>query len=135
MEDAIYLFAFNVGQGNFILLRHKETVILVDAGSKNKDDRSLLLKDHVKACLNGAEIKAVIITHTDDDHYNYLGEGWLKEFLPKSTPLYVGGTFENAKEIIEGLGVDTSQLHSRIPGKPWCNSPTTILGNENIEKN
>lgn len=84
--------------------------------------------------MNGAEIKAIIITHTDDDHYNYLGEGWLKEFLPKGTPIYVGGSFENAKGIIEKLGVDSSQLYSRVLGKPWYNSPTTSLTNENIEE-
>lgn len=137
LEDAIYLFAFNVGQGNFILLRHKETVILVDAGSKNKDDKRPCFpnpKDRVEACLKGAEIKAVIITHTDDDHYNYLGKDWLKKFLQKGAPIYVGGTFENAKRIIEGLGVDSSQLHSRVLGRSWYNSPTTSLTNENIEE-
>ena len=136
-EGVIYLFAFNVGQGNFTLLRHKETAILIDAGSKNKDDKHPCFpnpKGHVKACLEGAKIKAIIITHTDDDHYNYLGEDWLKEILPKGTLLYVGGTFGNAKGIIEGLGVDSSQLHSRVPGELWRNSLTTFETNESIER-
>lgn len=134
-KGVIYLFAFNVGQGNFILLRHAETAILVDAGSKDKDDlRSSKLEERVKACLEGAKIEAVIITHTDDDHYNYLGEDWLKSFLRKGAPLYVGGTFEKAKKIIERLGVDSSQLHSRVPGQFWRNSSKTSALNEDIEK-
>ena len=135
-EGVVYLFAFNVGQGNFILLRHGGTAILIDAGSKNKGDKTLYFlnpKDRLETCLKGARIKAIIITHTDDDHYNYLGEDWLKEFLPKGTPLYVGGTFENAKGIIEKLGVDSSQLHSRVLGEHWCNFSTTLLENKNIE--
>lgn len=136
-EGVIYLFAFNVGQGNFILLRHKETAILVDAGSKNKSDKLSCFpnpRSRVETCLKGVKIKAIIITHTDDDHYNYLGEEWLKEFLSKDAPIYVGGTFEKAKKIVESLGLNASCVHSRVPGEPWYNSVTNTETNENVEK-
>ena len=46
----------------------------------------------------------------------------------------MGSTFENAKGIIEKLGVDSSQLHTRVPGEFWRNSPTTSMTNKNVEE-
>lgn len=66
----LYMFAFNVGQ-NFILLRCQKTAILVDAGSSSKTNCSSYIQELFEACLGNAEIKAIIITHPDSDHYNY----------------------------------------------------------------
>lgn len=96
----LYMFAFNVGQGNFILLRCQKTAILVDAGSSSKTNCSSYIQGIFEACLGNAEIKAIIITHPDSDHYNYLQESWVKKHFSGDVTAYIGCSPKEIKTVL-----------------------------------
>lgn len=112
-EPILYMFAFNVGQGNFILLRCQKTAILVDAGSSSKTNCSSYIQELFEACLGNAEIKAIIITHPDSDHYNYLQEGWVKSHFSKDVTAYIGCSPEKVKTVLGDCRV--GNVFSRVP--------------------
>ena len=73
--DSLHLFVFNVGQGNFCLIKKAKSAIIVDAGSGNSKANFTKfndIKEILKKVLGPAKIKAVIITHPHADHYNLL---------------------------------------------------------------
>lgn len=86
-ESQITLTAFNVGQGNCILVEDKnkpQEAVLVDCGSKESNDdrraesgKPLINKpttiDDIRKRLVDKKV-SVIITHYHDDHYNWLPE-------------------------------------------------------------
>lgn len=88
-DNSLYMFVVNVGQGNFILLRKGENAILVDAGSNSKEKVSIYIESYFESCMKGAMINAVIITHLDKDHYNYLKENYVKNKLDKKAPFFI----------------------------------------------
>lgn len=74
--EALHVFIFKVGQGNFCMIKKGGNAIVVDAGSYSMQKVKFLnlkkLKIFFLLCLSNAKIKAVIITHADVDHYNFL---------------------------------------------------------------
>lgn len=81
-DNDLNVFVFNVGQGNFVILRYNENLIIIDAGNiaagrtdKAQTDFESYYNGHKEvwnAIINGAQLKAVIISHPDADHYNYI---------------------------------------------------------------
>ena len=70
-EDAMVLFATNVGKGDALILRAGDYACLIDAGKARAMGR-------VKAALAGmgiSRLEGVFLTHTDDDHAG--GLEWL----------------------------------------------------------
>ena len=86
----LYVFAFNVGDGNFILLKERKTAILVDAGSSSVHLCKRYIRNYFKKCLGNASIEAVIITHPDNDHINFLGMPWIKSHFSEDVVAFVG---------------------------------------------
>ena len=76
------IFVLNVGQGNFVILRYNGNLVVIDAGTiakPNTDvprnsfmDYYLDHSDVLGGIIKEAKLKAVIITHPDADHYNYI---------------------------------------------------------------
>lgn len=80
-DNDLNVFVFNVGQGNFVILRYYKNLVIIDAGNiagradNPQTDFESYYNDHkdvLDAIINGAQLKAVIITHPDADHYNYI---------------------------------------------------------------
>lgn len=80
-NDDLNVFVFNVGQGNFVILRYNKNLVIIDAGNiagiadNPQTDFESYYNDHeyvLNAIINEAQLKAVIITHPDADHYNYI---------------------------------------------------------------
>lgn len=89
-DGSLNIFPFASGQGNFILLKCEDRIIILDAGSQSpgfsgknvfNEGRSPLswdmflkqYKNILDEIFSEAQIKAVIITHPDSDHYDWLG--------------------------------------------------------------
>lgn len=90
-NSKLHIFAFNVGQGNCIILRKGAAAVIIDAGegSGKIDSFRALILPKIKTVLKGAKIKAIFITHPHDDHYNILKE--FENLIPKNIPGYFGG--------------------------------------------
>ena len=114
--EGLHLFFFNVGHGNFILVRDKNNAMIVDAGSDNKNtikkhdtgsENGTKVKDYIKElfqhCLGAAVLRQIIITHNHKDHKNYVYDGsnniiwelftgvqklWSPEIITKPTKLH-----------------------------------------------
>lgn len=113
-EEDIFFFIFNVGQGNFILLRKGDVAILVDAGSSTPGVCVSYIEDLFKACLGRAKIGSVIITHPDEDHYNYLKETWFNSEILPGGPVFVGCPIEK-RVTIEAV-FSSKNMFYRSPG-------------------
>ena len=66
-NDDLYLFAFKVGQGNFVLLRHQKDVVIVDAGIDNQNRKIPSLEK----IFEGANVRYVFLTHPHVDHWSF----------------------------------------------------------------
>lgn len=73
-DKNLYVFAFNVGQANFILLRKGNSAVIVDAGQGKKDKLfAKTAKEKASELLSEIQnIEAIFITHPHDDHYSLL---------------------------------------------------------------
>ena len=91
--EALHVFIFKVGQGNFCMIKKGKNVIVVDAGSYSMQNSEVFnfeeIKDIFLLCLSNAKIKAVIITHADVDHYNFLKS--LEQFFDPDCFFILGG--------------------------------------------
>lgn len=98
----LHVFAFNVGQGNCIILRHGNESAIIDAGKgngldkpddKSQFDRFVLPK--ITALLRETKLKAVFVTHPHTDHYNLLWDLIEGEKLSRGYPIFLGGAEQN----------------------------------------
>ena len=82
-DDDLNVFICNIGQGNFVILRYNKKLVIIDAGNiiatPKSDKAKIMFEDYYPThkevfdeIFKGAELKVVIITHPDADHYNYL---------------------------------------------------------------
>lgn len=78
LNEDFNVFVLNVGQGNFIVLKYKKNIAIVDAGvAYNIMPFQNFWNKHSKILskiFDNTSIKAVVITHPDKDHYNYIPE-------------------------------------------------------------
>lgn len=111
-SDSLHIFAFNVGQGNCIILRKQKDVIIIDAGKGSGDIHSMILPK-IKAILGSnkekVNLKGIFITHGDQDHINLFKE-ILQDLVPKSStektpeiPVYFGKTKKTLSKIFGGM--------------------------------
>ena len=103
-KEALHVFIFKVGQGNFCMIQKGANVVIVDAGSSNEKWKDEGIQDIFELCLNEAKIQAVIITHADEDHYNLLSA--LENYMDPSCFFVVGGTEAHRNAILSTLQVD-----------------------------
>ncbi len=67
-NDELAIYAFNVGQANFVALTKNNKAVIVDAGFQDK-------RHTPQACYNilqGHSIEAIYITHPHADHYSFI---------------------------------------------------------------
>lgn len=80
-EDETYLFVFNVGQGNFIVLRKGSRITIIDVSDtlcdKLRSDENF--KKAILKIFEGANITNIIISHNHKDHLGGLSS--LLDFL------------------------------------------------------
>lgn len=65
-----YVYFFNVGQGEMALLKEKNEIVLVDAGSTTNNVTTIL--ENYLRHENITRISYIIVSHFHDDHINYL---------------------------------------------------------------
>lgn len=98
-DGNLYVFALDVGQANFIIMRKSKEIVVVDAGLGSKAPHFTCLAPKIKNIFDGATLSAVFITHPHDDHFNL--------FL-KSSPLFLGSfcNFSNTEFYLGGTDID-----------------------------
>lgn len=74
LPDYVKLSVFNVGQGNLVLLRKGKNAVLIDAGSISSNCSSSTTES-IENELKDVTIKAMIVTHVDDDHWRFVKAG------------------------------------------------------------
>ena len=79
-KEEVHVFFFNVGQGNFCLLRYGSNVAIIDVSKtiseklipiteENIDTKPIVeFQKILRAVFNGTELKTVIFTHNHEDH-------------------------------------------------------------------
>ena len=89
-DGSLNIFPFASGQGNFILLKHHDRIMVLDGGTQspgfsgsnafaegkspsNWDEFLVKNMDILSEIFSKAQISAVLITHPDSDHYAWLG--------------------------------------------------------------
>ncbi|MDR1982744.1 MAG: MBL fold metallo-hydrolase, partial [Holosporaceae bacterium] len=88
-DGQLYINAFNVGQGNFIVLRKENRAVIIDAGGVPFDEEHIKIDE----LLVDVVIDAVFITHPHDDHFSLFNNKLFGAF-PKSfanTVFYLSG--------------------------------------------
>ena len=92
----LYTFVFNVGQGNFCLMRKNNKIVIVDAGKGNGLESYVnITKEFLDTFFAGSVVEAVFITHPHTDHFNL--------FLDPKTSL-IDKYFDNFKTTCFWLG-------------------------------
>ena len=129
-DKNLYIFAFNVGQANFILLRKGNSAVIVDAGQGKKDELfTETAKDKASKLLSEIQnIEAIFITHPHDDHYSLLLPtspiGRLFK-ITDATVLILGGS----KNDWTGTGILELPPKSQIFSTDMSNWKQSFLGN------
>ncbi len=89
-DGSLNIFPFASGQGNFILLKHRDHIMILDGGTQSpgfsgsnafaegkspSNWKEFLVKNRyiLNEIFSKAQISAVLITHPDSDHYAWLG--------------------------------------------------------------
>lgn len=107
-KKSLHIFIFKVGQGNFCMIKKGANAVIVDAGSHNVQHYDIVaftdIQNIFELCLKKAKIKAIIITHADEDHYNFLSS--LKEYLDSDCFFVIGGTEAHKNTILSTLSLD-----------------------------
>lgn len=66
--------AFNIGQGNCVLLKHGGNAIMIDAGtlSAPEQENLALVENRILKEVRDTRVRAIVITHRDTDHWKLL---------------------------------------------------------------
>lgn len=76
----LYTFVFNVGQGNFCLMRKNNKIVIVDAGKGNGLESYVnITKEFLNPFFAKSVVEAVFITHPHDDHFDLFFNGLVIE--------------------------------------------------------
>ena len=85
---------YNVGQANFIVLKHGDHALIADCGTASNESWKNM-HGNLSKFLKSTKKISVLITHQHDDHYNRLNELFdlinLKENPDKLDRIIVGG--------------------------------------------
>ena len=72
--DHVKLSIFNIGQGNFILMKNAKNAIIIDAGTwMSPHDLSLTTRS-ITCDFENITINTVVVTHIDKDHWGLMEE-------------------------------------------------------------
>ena len=93
-SENLYVFAFNVGQANCIVLRKGSNCIIIDAGGSfyQKDSKEKVLEGKVLTLISATIVDAVFVTHPYEDHYTLLQDPIFEPFLKTTTKFFLGGS-------------------------------------------
>lgn len=142
-DSNLHIFAFNVEQGNCIILRKKNEVVIIDAGYGKKhlkDIRSVILPK-IQAVLNSTVLKAIFITHPHDDHHTIIPEllessnSFTHPTINDETKVFLGGPASSwSKSVETSLGKLKKKLKGTdryyiASGVPKCNEIAHHLPN------
>ena len=98
-NNMLYLFAFNTGQANCIILRKGKKVVIFDAGgefvSESQSEKAIHL-------IEGTTVESVFITHPHADHFSLMSI--FGQYLSENTRLYLGGKEDDWKDLLEKEG-------------------------------
>jgi hypothetical protein len=94
-ESELYVFAFNTGQANCIILRKGDKAVLFDAGGNFFEEKE---REKAVNLLNGVHLDAVFITHPHSDHYSLLLPVFATH-IARDTKFFFGGTAADWEEI------------------------------------
>ena len=142
-RHGIQVFFINVNQGNFICVKNCRTnkIVIVDAGSSNLrfeelDQRSL------SYIFGNCMISAIILTHLDKDHYNYLKQEKFKAFLTingvnfSNVIMVCGMSNPNQRSLLTKVKIPVKIKYNVIPKPNTCIiqqvDGTTTVADEDI---
>ena len=137
VERNLTLYAMAVGQGdgNIILCPNGRDVLIVDMGAKISQytDRhygAYLLKEKFKVVENKMNIH-IVVTHTDEDHYNFLPTTfsalWYPELLERVQEIVIGNQFEKYGKMFKRWVSQTDNM----PPVYAINGGSECFGNDN----
>ena len=95
--DTLHCFVFNIGQGNFVVLKFNKNILIIDCGSSaiTWDKFHEKNEEVINAIFKESSIKAVVVTHPDEDHYNVLESLFATTTLDKKCIFVVGRKNKN----------------------------------------
>ena len=108
----LHVYALPVGQGDCTIIQCPNgNIVVVDCGSRGGEPRRLST-DQIKNFLNGhvKKVVAIIITHPDIDHYNYLDKIIQEEDTEYIKEVIIGGKLNDYVAIKNWL---TTYFHSK----------------------
>ena len=86
---------YNVGQANFIALKHGTNALIVDCGTSNENKWKGINNPNLSKFFNDVGNLSVLITHQHDDHFNKLNELFDLIDLKSLDKLIIGGDVSN----------------------------------------
>ena len=95
--DTLHCFVFNIGQGNFVVLKFNKNILIIDCGSSAIIWDKFYEKNEevINAIFKESSIKAVVVTHPDEDHYNVLESLFATTTLDEKCIFVVGRKNKN----------------------------------------
>lgn len=120
-SEDLYLFAFNVGQANCIVLRKGIKCVIVDAGGSITYGS---LNEKVTELLDGTTIDAVFVTHPHTDHFTLLQGSKFASSFASTTRFFLGGLVTDWK------GDKASKFVTALTGKSVSYTETLTIGDE-----
>lgn len=126
----IQVFFINVNQGNFICVKNCRTnkLVIIDAGSSNLSFEGLYIENSksLEYIFKDCTISAIIITHLDEDHYNYLKDEFFKQFLDDyeikipNLIMVCGMSNPNQRALLDKVKIELKTKYSVIPKPRTC---------------
>ncbi len=134
----IRVFVIKVDQGTFICVKncYKNKIVIIDAGSSNLKFEDLA-PNSLNYIFEGCTISAIIITHLDKDHYNYLGKTEFKDFLTmngvnsSNVIMLCGMSNPNQRALLAKVKIPLKIKYNIIPKRREC-IIQNITNNETI---
>jgi hypothetical protein len=107
----LHVFAFDVGEGNCIILRCGNDTVIIDAGAGNSPffDVGSYILPKIISLIRGTNLKAIFVTHPHGDHYSLI-KSLVSEvgYATQPPEVYLGGTEASWKsfgpDILSSLG-------------------------------
>ena len=130
----VYAMGVGQGDGNIILCPNGRDILIVDMGAKISQytDRSYggyLLKEKFKVLEKRMNIH-IIVTHTDEDHYNFLPKSFADEqLLERVREVVIGNKFDKYGKTFKKW-VNNAQ---KMPPVYTVNNGTECFGNSDCD--